>query len=501
MTNPDLLREHNQLLMARMAYACRDSFYTFVRYFWDTIVPDEPVWNWHIKLLCDEAQVVAIWVIKREKSLYDLLVNVPPGSTKTTIFTIFLPVWVWLNSASTRIISCSYAAGLSMEHAVKSRDVVRSLKFKELYPNTIFLKADQDNKAYYANTNNGSRAACSVGGAITGRHAHLILVDDPINPEEAESETKRDTALEYLDKTLSQRKTDRESTPTIMIMQRLNLGDPTGHWIEKAEKQGKAVRHIVLPADDSLGNIKPPELRKYYKKVDDWEHAMLDPIRIGPEALRNAQIDLGSRGFSGQMLQSPVATGGNIIKQDWIGYFDELPSQRPKSIIQSWDMAFKGGKDNAYNVCQTWFEYENGYYLVDVFREQMDFPQAKSMVVAKDSEFDAQKVLVEDKANGTPIMQELKIQTKINFVAIVPKGDKIERAHSCSPTFESGNVYIKRNEPWTAAYVEEITTFPNSKFADQMDTTSQYINYMRGKKRSGVTSIKGGRRSSITRGF
>lgn len=474
---------------------CRGSLYGTLVYLWDTIIPDPFIYNWHIEYICNEMQKVGQWVIDRSPALYDLIINVPPGTTKSTICSIFFHVWLWINDPSIRLISGSYSSELSTEHAVKARDVLKSQKFQELFPHRVIFKGDQDNKTFYQNIKNGSRAAVSVGGTVIGRHAHIITLDDIIDPAKSKSDVYREAAIDWLDKSISTRKIDKKNTPTVLIMQRLHEMDPTGHLLEKAQTAGKKIRHICLPGENVLDNISPPRLRMLYKG------GLLDSGRMDDKVLNGMKIDMGSREYSGQVLQSPMSPGGNIIKRDWIKTYTELPKQRPTSIIQSWDTAYKKDEQNAYQCCGTWYEYSHGYYLEHVFVKRLIYPELKQMVIALDSQFKPNSTLVEDKSSGTPVIQELELDTKINFVKILPDLDKIARAHAASPTFEAGNVYIRGDADWTALIIEQLTMFPNCRIKDIMDMVSQYINYIRQHQSVSVSQLRGGRTSNTTRGY
>ena len=241
--------------------------------------------------------------------------------------------------------------------------------------------------------------------------------------------------------------------------------------------------------------IKPNVCRSHYKK------GLLDPRRMSKAVLQDEKINLGTNDYSGQYLQSPMAPGGNIILREWIKGFTQLPKQKPWSIYQSWDTAYKKNEDNAYQCCGTWYEYEHGFFLEHVFVEKMTYPELKQKVISLDSEYRPHGTIVEDKSSGTPIMQELEIDTKINFIKILPELDKISRAHAASPTFEAGNVYIRTNAPWSNLVIEQLIMFPNCKIKDIMDMVSQYINYIRQHKPVSISNIRGGKSSGVTQGY
>lgn len=258
------------------AELCRRSLYEFVQEFWDVIIPEDPVWNWHIKYICDEVQEAIVRVCRlperpaifdgvrflmpkkpREKKEYDLLVNVPPGSLKSTIITVMAPAWAWTIDQTLRVISASYSGDLSQDHAVRSRDIIQSDKYKLYFPE-VEIRADQNNKNNYKNTQNGERYATSVGGTVMGIHAHLIIIDDPLNTKQSISEADLPAAAAFVNTTLSTRKVDKAVTLTIMVMQRLNELDPAGVWLRQRDQEGRKIKHICLPVRLSPKVYPPP---------------------------------------------------------------------------------------------------------------------------------------------------------------------------------------------------------------------------------------------------
>jgi predicted phage terminase large subunit-like protein len=454
--------------------ACKLSFYQFVKHFWDTIIDDPYLDNWHIEFLCREMQTVGEWIINRQDAEYDLLINVPPGTSKTTLCTIMFPAWIWTRAPWAKWLTASYAQDLSTRNAVKTRDLLKSDKFKETYPGHIQFKRDMDNKTFYENTKKGSLYASSVGGTLTGFHAHGILIDDPINPKQARSEELRTTAREWLDKTVSTRKVDKAKTPTVMIMQRLAEDDPSGHWLEKAKKDGKAVRHICLPGEvTELDNVVPREAEAHYIK------GLLDPVRLPRAVLTKMKSDLQDEGYAGQVLQSPRAAEGNIFKKAWWKFYEELPNARPIRIVMSLDTAFKDKRKNDYNVCTTWHQYQDGYYLIDLWEEKAQFPVLKTQVVAIAAARKPHALLVEDKASGTSLIQDLGSNTTLPIIGIMPDVDKVERAHAVTPSIKAGNVYLPMKAEWLERFLLQTASFPNAKNDDMVDSLTQFLNWIR----------------------
>src|SRR5699024_11114066 len=322
--NDEIVMPSIELLKAEK---CRRSFFYFIKEFWSIVIPDAPVWNWHIEALCDEIQKVAERVVHRKTKEYDLIINIPPGTSKSTIVTVMLPAWIWTIDSSTRNLTASYSASLSTDHAVKSRDIIKSEKYRAYFPD-IEIKSDQDNKTHYKNTNGGERYATSVTVSLTGLHAHLLIVDDPLNPIESTSEVERKKANDFINITLSTRKVNKSITPTILVMQRLHQEDPTGVWLSKKDKK---VRHICLPGELSH-DVKPKKYRKFYKK------GLLDAVRLTEKDLKALKVDLGSYGYAGQIMQVPSPADGGI----WQKWFKVVPDDKfPDNLRRlgsDWDL-------------------------------------------------------------------------------------------------------------------------------------------------------------------
>ncbi|GAF73788.1 unnamed protein product, partial [marine sediment metagenome] len=345
------------------AELCRRSFYYFLQHFWHTIIPDDPVYNWHIEYLCEELEQYAFRVKNREDKASDLIINIPPSTTKTTVCTIMFPAWCWAIDPTMRFITASYSGELAVDHAVKSRDIIKSEEYKKLF-GKVTIKADQDNKKHYENNSGGSRVATSVGGTITGKHAHIIIIDDPLNPEQAVSDTERKTANRWMNETLSTRKVDKKLTPTLMIMQRLHEDDCTGNKLKKDPD----IHHICLPAEDGAG-VKPAEMR------DKYVEGLLDPVRISKDVIIEEKKNLGSYGYSGQYDQAPAPEGGGMIKDHWWNYFD-LSEFNDQSVTWNFviDPAYTAKEKNDPSALMAYCYHNNNFYVADVAEVWKEFP-------------------------------------------------------------------------------------------------------------------------------
>lgn len=453
---------------------CKESFFDFVQEFWTVIIPEEPVYNWHIQYLCEQLQETVFRVSRREAKLFDEIINIPPGTTKSTICTVMLPAWAWAVDPTLRIITGSYSASLATDHAVKSRDIIKSEKYRRLFPH-VEIKKDQDNKTQYKTTANGERYATSVGGTITGIHAHLIIIDDPLNPKQASSDAERTAANEWMDTTLSSRKVNKAVTPTILVMQRLHEVDPTGNWLNK---KGKALRWFKLPGRiTSKVRPVPEELADYYV------NNLLDPVRLSDEVLKDQRLDLGEYGYAGQFDQDPSPADGGIWKR-WIKPIDDhvldrmLAENKIKKIGSDWDLAYTDKEQNSASAYVTSGEYEKNMYILDLGFEWLEFPKLMEYIKNRKPTH-----YIEAKASGKSAKQTLVNQGISAKEVKVIGGDKVARAQMATPYAERGSVYCRASllEFLYTCEKQGILKFPNNEHDDLQDALVQAIQRLLGK--------------------
>lgn len=440
---------------------CRRSFYRFFCEMWETIEAVELIKNWHIEYICDQLQdVYEIW--ERGEPQPDVLINVPPGSSKSTICTQIFPAWLWIRNPSIRIISSSYSSDLSTAHAVKSRDVLSSDKFTALFGKTEFKK-DQAGKTHYKNNKGGERFVTSTGGMVTGMHGDFIIDDDPINPEQAASEAALKTAARFSSSTLPSRKTNKKRTVTIRVMQRLHDNDPAGVWLARKTKK---LRHICLPGR-LADNVSPAFLR------DRYINGLLDPIRLDESALAEMQSDLGSYSFAGQVMQKTAPEGGGIWKRGWfIPVPDHLFPTELSAYGTDWDTAYTDKQENdAIGYC-TSGKLDNRIYIDKLGYFRKEFPDMIHSMLAF-----PQPHYIEAKASGKSAKQVLKTGGIAAIEIPVTGGDKISRTRFATPAAEAGLVYI-RESLLSLLYDDHeqgILHFPNGKHDDMNDALVQAI--------------------------
>jgi predicted phage terminase large subunit-like protein len=316
--------------------------------------------------------------------------------------------------------------------------------------------------------------ATSVGGPLTGRGADIIILDDILKPEDALSETKRKGAIEWYFSTLSSRLNSKENGVIILVMQRLHQQDLVGEAMDREHWEV-----LSLPAigqqDESYLIESPLGNRRYLRKTGEALHPERDSVETYQKILEN----VGEYIFYSQYQQNPMSREGGLIKKAWIKYYEQLPKDI-YYILQSWDTASKVGEMNSYSVCTTWGLSEGNFYLMDVYRRRLTYPQLKRAVGELFRRFDPSKVLIEDKASGTPLIQELRSEDVYCIESCTPEPghDKQMRLGVQSIKFENGRVYLPSQAPWLDEYVREITGYPGCKHNDQVDSTTQALEFV-----------------------
>ncbi len=466
----------------------KESFYEFVREFWDTIITEEPIWNWHIEYLCNEAQIVCERMFKNLPREYDLVVNVSPGTTKSTILSVMLPAWIWTRKQSAISICGSYTKDLAMDLSLKSRDVILSEKYMTTYP-FVRIRQDQKAKSEFMNTKRGKRISVGVCGSIMGKHADIIIIDDPLNPQEAVSETSLKTANTWMTDTLSTRKKDKAITPTILIMQRLHQNDPSANMITKAEEHAKLekkmhmgdgivkIKHICLPAE-LTDKVKPRCLRSKYKD------GLMDPIRLSREVLLGYRAK-GEYMYAGQFLQWPVPAGGLMFDTSKIE-IKTPPKGHWKKRIRYWDNAATAA-GGAFTAGTLMGEDEHGkFWILDVQRFQLG-TAAREEKKKQTAIIDGQDVwigLEQEPGSGGKDQVYNTIKGLAGYRVHVDKvsTDKVVRADAFSVQVNYGNVSMAPGE-WNQAYINELEFFPESTYKDQVDTSSGGFNFLAVKQK------------------
>jgi len=464
----------------------QSNFYEFFKFFWSTLNHEKLVDNWHIKYLCDELQSVAERVFRREKKEYDLIINIPPSMSKTSILNIYFPLWCWVNDYTIPFISVSYSYQLSINISEKCRDVLRSDLFKKYFFD-VKIKEDSDTKQLFRvvkdNQVGGFRYATSVGGTISGIHGHFILLDDTVNAVDSLSDTMIRNTNDWLDNVIYSRKVDNEVSVVILIMQRLHENDPTGYLLEK----NKNIKHICLPAIES-DKVQPTALKTNY--VD----GLLDPKRLSKDILEQKRIEMGDYAFSMQYLQEIVPKSGSFFDVSKLLIVNSIDEKEFVRVVRYWD---KAGTHQAgcYTVGVKMAMLKNRTYAVlDVVRGQWEAGE-REKIIKQVAELDGREVSIiveQEPGSGGKESAEATIRNLAGYrcYADRPTGDKILRADTFAVQLNAGNVAILRAE-WNSEYRRELEFFPYGKYKDQIDASSGAFNILL-KQGRGIATKGGG---------
>jgi len=464
--------EYLQLLQDEDYYKCEQSLSHFVRSAWNIIEPGTKyLHNWHIDLICEYLTAVQQQQIKK------LIINIPFRQSKSILASIMFPCWTWIHQPTSRWIFASYAQDLSTELSVKRRRIIQSEWYQSKWGGKDKITTDTNIKTWFANSQEGSMLATSVGGSITGKGGNYLLGDDVLKTEEAQSDVKRKAANDWFDNTFSTRLNDRKKDAIILIMHRLHIDDLTGHLLRKKFEGDHQYEVLTLPMVETKDRIISYPISQ--KQIQRREGDILWEARNGIQEIQAIKEEMGTAGFEAQCQQSPQIKSGNLIKREWWKYYKEIPSYTAK--YQSLDTAIKTKEENDYTACITMVVTKTGYYITDVWRFKVEAPELKRAVIQQYHKELPTAVIVEDKASGQGLIQEIKRETSIPIIGIQVSGDKKERLNAQSPTIEAGKVYLPENAGWVVDFVDELSAFPSGRHDDQIDALSQLLKYAKEK--------------------
>ncbi len=440
----------------------REDLDAFTELCFRTVNPGTPYMpNWHMRLISEYLLAAERGDIKR------LIINLPPRHLKSLSVNVAWPAWLLGHNPSRRIISASYSQALAGKHSLDTRLIMRSGWYKRTFPHTRITEG-QNEKEKYVTTKRGFRLATSVGGTLTGEGGNFLILDDPHNPAHMHSQTMREQTLTWYEQVFASRLDDRRNGVIVLVMQRLHEKDLTGHLLAK----NSGWRHLCIPALAPTRleyDIPNREGLSYIFHANTALHSGRDDAAM----LTQLRAELGSHTFSAQYLQNPMPADDGLIKRQWLRHSPAPPEYT--SITQSWDTAIKAGAGNDYSVCTTWAEAENGYYLLDILREKLEFPQLRRAIISQAEKWKPDAILIEDKASGGSLIQDIRAESRLPVIAINPMGDKFSRLASVTPLFESGRIFLPSQHPHLQDAEAELLTFPHAAHDDITDTISQYL--------------------------
>ena len=440
----------------------RQNFNAFVEKAFTTLAPGQAfVPGWHMRAIGWQLERVRRGEIRR------LIVNLPPRSLKSIMASVAFPAFLLGHDPTQRIICVSYSGDLARKHANDFRALMEASWYRDLFPGARIGRKDSETEIEL--TARGFRLATSVGGTLTGRGAQLLVIDDPLKPEDALSEAKRGAANEWFRTTLMSRLDDKRTGTIVIVMQRVHVDDLAGFVLSLSDDWTVLNLPAIAEIDE---DIRLSATQVHHRRAGDVLSPEREPLWV-LEALRQ---QLGSDAFSAQYQQAPAPPGGAMIKRAWVRRYSELPPKVDQYLtLQSWDTASKGGPDNDLSVCTTWIvTKDKRWFLVDVWRGRVDYPALKANVHGLAKKWGVRRVLVEDAGAGTALVQELKREIS-GIIGVTPIGDKVTRMAVASAKFEAGQVLLPERATWLPDLEAELFAFPGARHDDQCDSISQAL--------------------------
>ena len=442
------------------AEMARRSFPTFVRDAWSVLETVPMSWNWHLDVLCDD-----LTAITKGESTEDELINVPPGTMKSLLVSVFWPAWEWTSFPGLKYLCASYSADLSTRDTMKMRQLLQSDWYVRRFG--ISLRGDQATKTWFINSEGGWRFATSTDGRGTGEHPDRIIIDDPHSAKQAKSQIERKAAIDWFDQTISARGVTR-GVRKVVIMQRLHEEDLSGHLLQLG-----GWRHRMFPMrfEPDRKDVDPLD-----RRTEKGE--LLWPALFPEEKVKKLERDLAEYGTAGQLQQRPAPLGGGLFKRDWFQFVEAKDVPREARRCRGWDTAAtQGAGDYTVGVKIAWAD--GLFYVEHVSRGQWS-PKVVDEKMLTHARADGRAVRVREEqepgASGkTVVAKRARDLAGFDYEPVQVTGDKETRARPFRSQCEAGNVRLVRAS-WNEDFLQELEVFPNGSHDDQVDAAGCAFN-------------------------
>lgn len=485
----------------------RRSFSMFVKEAWKVIEPATPlVWNWHLDVICDHVQALIQGTLGKQ----NLIINVPPGSMKSTIVSICLVPWIWTWQPWYRGVFASGVPGIESRDSSKCRMILQSDWYKDTFDIQWKFSKDQDEKLYYRNSRTGERLSTTTGAGVTGIRFMGLFVDDALDARKAFQQVEVDKVNQWWDQAFYNRIADERTSTRCIIGQRLREDDLPGHLLERDgldmweilkipqmwEREEEDTRHTT-----ALGWTDP---RRCYTVLDDKgdvlsntytlktngtevaaPNGLMFAERFPDKSIKSAALVLGQSGFEGQHQQRPSMLQGEIFTKGHAVFVhrEQIPVGTIVQRMLSIDSAIKDKEENDYSVLLEAWEFDRGVFINNVVREKWRYTQLKEQVTLRALEVNPSALLIEDKASGQQLIQEYMNAGTFPVVPIQTNIDKPARARPLTPYWEANRVFFPlgddgQPEPWVAIFLKELYSFPKAKHDDQVDAFTQLLTFL-----------------------
>ena len=452
-------------------FESEESLKGFIKAAWHVVEPGRPFSDgWHIDAVCDHLEAVTSGEIPR------LLINIPPGFMKSLTTNVLWPAWEWgpKNLPHKRYVSGSYSETLTVRDNRRTRMLIRDQWYQDLWGERFEMSSDQDSKIKFENNKRGFKLATSVRGVGTGERGDTVIVDDPHNVKDGESDAYREEAILWFTETLPTRMNDPRKSAIVVIMQRIHENDVSGHII--ANDLGYV--HLMLPMEFE------PERRCHtiigFKDPRIHDGELLWPDRFTPEVIARDKKVMGEYAVAGQFQQRPTPRGGGMFQRQWFTKVNANEVPRGGKIIRAWDLAAteasKARSGTAYTVGLKMIMVDEQYYIADVRRGRWGEKEVDDQLLdcAKEDGYRVRISLPQDPGQAGKVQAKRFVKLLKGFdVRTSPEtGSKEVRATALSAQAEAGNVFLVRGF-WNEAFLNEICSFPMAAIKDQVDAASR----------------------------
>ena len=495
---------------------CEESFVDFIKLAWHVVEPgQEYLHNWHIDLIAEHLTAITNEMMIDDEKYYNrLLINVPPGAMKSLLVGVFWPAWEWgpCNMPYLRYVCASHGLDLAIRDSTKMRRLIQSDWYQARWGDSVQLTGDQNAKTKFETTATGFRQAIAAGG-ITGARGDRVIIDDPHTVESAASDQMRATTIEWFEQAVPTRLNNPDKSAIVVIMQRLHEEDVSGVIIDKQ----LGYDHIMLPMEFDSSRAGPTMLGWEDPRGEHGSDPLLFPERFPRHVVERDKKIMGPYAVSGQFQQTPTPAGGGIIKRDWWNLWEHETFPAFDYIIGSLDTAYTTKTENDFSAMTIWgvftedpiaadgmktpggrfdmYKKERSYkaphpkvMLIYAWQERLELHELVTKVAETCKRFKVDSILVEDKAAGHSVMQELRrLYNHLGFTVIPdnPKSmDKPSRLYSVQHLFSEGLVYAP-DKSWADQVITQTVNFPKAKHDDLVDTVSMAMRYLR---RTGLIS-------------
>lgn len=445
--------------------------------------------GWYLSAMAKRLEDVA------EGSCRRLLITVPPRHLKSVTTSVAFPAWVMGRDPTKRFLCVSYGQDLAALHARSFRKVMSSAWYAAVFPETAGSVV-RDTEQEFVTAAGGHRYSTAVGGTVTGVGADVIIIDDLLKAQDAFFPEARQRAKDFIDGALLSRFNSPGSGAVISIQQRLHEDDPAAHLkakvnFEELELPAIAVRDEIVPLTAG---------RTHARRIGD----LLDPARMPIEVLDGVRADLGTRVFEAQFQQNPNPPESEYLRWDRVKFYDERPERdQLNKVVISWDVASSTSPDADYSVGTVWGHDGRCWLLLDIIRDRLAYPDLLARVRAERKRWRVDLNIVENSSVGPALLADLGRDMRgLSEAHHHARGCNRVRINACMPKTErwlaavdrlySGRAMLPRNAPFMETLRKELLTFPGAKHDDQVDSISQFLQWVVGG--GGRSMLRNGQR-------